>query len=287
VEFALSDDDLDGFDDDRVLLPDDGTNHFVTFVAYVENDCEIDLVNVTITDPVLLEYGCTNFPAPFALKAGESASFELCVCVANCVNLPLTNRLMVTAQVDTSTGICGTHQDGGPIMVKCQSEAVVECGIQPPSALGVTKEVACYLPGDQCGPYGKEARGAKCDPNEPLFCYRIGVTNFGPAALTNVVVLDSELGDITLDILGGTTTLASGEGVSGTVIASAGQDTTNTVTVTAQSAATGESFMAEDRARVVVELARVVCVAFALSDSDRDGLDDDFVLLPGDDTNRL
>jgi hypothetical protein len=167
-------------------------------------------------------------------------------------------------------------------MIKCESTAVVECEKPPGSRICVTKEVACYLPGEQCGPYGKIARGAKCDPTEPLFCYRITVANCGVGALNNVVLTDSELGDITADILGaGKTSLAEGESVTGTLVLSAGQDTTNTVVATGVGAA-GASVTNSSSAVALVKLANIICVEFALSEDDLDGFDDDHVLLPND-----
>ncbi|HXG47599.1 MAG TPA: hypothetical protein VNO52_08240, partial [Methylomirabilota bacterium] len=275
-----SEDDLDGFDDDRVLLPNDGRDHYVTFVAYVENDCEIDLVNVTITDPVLAQLGCTNFPAPFSLKAGESASFELCVREVNCQSLPLTNRLMVTAEVDTSGGICGTHQDGGVITVKCQSTAVVQC--QKARALCVTKEVACYT-GGQCGTYGDVAMAIKTDAANPQFCYRITVANCGVETMNRIRVTDSHLGNITGQIMRGRTTLLPGESVTGTIVATVPISTTNTVTVKGVSQ-TGITITKTDTAVALVKESSLTCAEFVISRDDLDGFDDDHVLLANDGT---
>jgi hypothetical protein len=286
--FAVSDADRDCLDDDFVLLPGDGANRMVTFVAYVENDCAIDLVNVTITDPVLASLGCTNFPAPFSLKAGESQTIDLCTIEVNCDSLPLTNRLMVTAEIDTSTGICATHQDGGIITVRCESEAAVQCEREPKPLICITKEVACYLPGDQCGAYGKVATGVKFGSVNPQFCYRIAVTNCGAGDLTSIRITDAHLGNITSKILAGKTRLKPGEGVAGTVIASASEDTTNTVTVSSKSALlAGRAITDQDSAVALVELANINCAEFVISDGDLDGFDDDHVLLANDGTNRM
>jgi hypothetical protein len=52
----------------------------------------------------------------------------LCILSNNCASLPLTTRLVVTADVDNRNGkICAFGANGAPLRVTCESPATVEC----------------------------------------------------------------------------------------------------------------------------------------------------------------
>lgn len=133
-KFVSSPDDRDP-NEHVVRLLDDGRPHAVTFSVRVCNIGDLDLANVTLADPVLVNLGCL-LPAPFSLAAGACTNLELCMVTLSCDRLPLTNEVTVTAQVDTSGGVCGYDQNGRPITTASECEAVVLC--EKPGACRVT-----------------------------------------------------------------------------------------------------------------------------------------------------
>ncbi len=153
-----------------------------------------------------------------------------------------------------------------------------------PPCIRVVKEIACMLPDDDCGPFGKTATGFKGDNQIPAFCYSITVSNCGLVALTNVMVLDNQIGDLTTNYFD---TPAQLFPVNGSVTRffkmSWDVDTTNTVIAMGQSAATGESTNSVDSAVALVEEASIICRTITFSPDDQDGnLFDLHVELPRD-----
>jgi len=131
-----------------------------------------------------------------------------------------------------------------------------------PPAIGISKEIACYLgtnPQGQefCGSFGKMAFAVQGDTQNPAFCFRVTVTNCGQITLTNIVVLDDRFGDLTTNLFAGPAgSLAPGTGASlafktelnVVTVPGAGALVTNRVTVSASSALTGRTLTAEDAA---------------------------------------
>jgi len=135
-KFVTSPDDVDGGKHDHVVqLPDNGQPHAVTFSVRVSNIGDLDLANISIADPVLAALGCLP-PVPFPLAAGASIDIQLCTVSLTCDRLPLTNSVVVTAQVDTSGGVCGWDRNGNPVTTSTECEAVVLC--VPPAGCRVT-----------------------------------------------------------------------------------------------------------------------------------------------------
>jgi len=84
--------------------------------------------------------------------------------------------------------------------------------VPPNGAVGVTKQVACLQPGNNCGSFGATAAGfgginAAGNMDSPAFCYEIVLTNSGTAPLTNVTVVDSLLGNLTTEFFPTPTTV--------------------------------------------------------------------------------
>jgi hypothetical protein len=166
------------------------------------------------------------------------------------------------------------------------ANASATCSVPcPPPCLAVTKQVACLLPGDQCGPFGKSATGFRSGTNNPAFCYGITVSNCGTLALTNLTVMDNLLGNLTsMFFPSPNTQLAPGGTVTKYVKMSSGADTTNIVTVRGTAAGVGaQATSGTDNAVAVIRTASVVCQVIASSPEDQDGNSTDaHVQLPDD-----
>src|SRR5262249_2760313 len=119
-------------------------------------------------------------------------------------------------------------------------------------------------------------RGLRNDTQIPAFCYRITVRNCGLAQLTNVLVMDDQLPGISTNF---PSILNSGQVETRFFKMAWGADTTNTVTVTGQSA--GQTVTARDSAVALVDRARITCDARVTAPCDLDGqTNDNHVTLP-------
>ena len=122
-KIVTSPDDLDGNpNDNHVLLPSDGLPHTVTYGVVVTVG-PVPL-NITVMD---LDPTCatTVFGGPFS---NTVVTAVLCQKDLICPDIgSVTNTMVVTGTVDTSTGICGLDGNGQPITVHSQCSAVVEC----------------------------------------------------------------------------------------------------------------------------------------------------------------
>src|SRR5207247_2081482 len=144
--------------------------------------------------------------------------------------------------------------------------------------------VACLLPGDVCGPFGKIAFGFRSDTQLPAFCYRICVQNCGSNTLNNLTVIDTQLGNITTNFFASpATTLAPMQSVCQFYHASWAVDTTNRVVVSGRDVESGFTVTTNDMAVAIVDTAGITCQLIAFSPDDQDGLPtDNHVLLPSD-----
>ena len=153
----------------------------------------------------------------------------------------------------------------------------------PPPCVGVDKEIACAQPNNACGPLGKSAAGFK-GVEAPGFCYQITVTNCGPVALTNLTVVDDLLGDVTTNFFPTpATALPPGGTATANFRLASEEDTTSTVTVSAQSAADGTPASATDHVLAQVTAATIACQTFVTAPDDVDGhINSNVVMLPND-----
>ncbi len=212
-----------------------------------------------------------------------------------------SNVVLPTA---TATDICdpnprlsfaATTNTGCPALIVCTWTATdcssnsstvtetitVQCC--PPS-ICVTKEVACLLPGDQCGPFGKVASGIRTDSQLPAFCYRVCVQNCGSSTLRNLSVIDNQLGDITTNFFASpAATLIPGQSVCRFYRASWPDDTTNKVVVSGQAIDTGITVSTNDSAIARVQRVSMTCDLIAYAPDDQDNVaNDNHVQLPSD-----
>jgi hypothetical protein len=123
-------------------------------------------------------------------------------------------------------GVCVTL----PTATGGNQDLTIDCGYIPLTPdIEVTKEVACYLPGNTCGTYAKVATGVR-DGECPAFCYRITVRNAGGVTITTLSVTDTLLGNIS-SMFASALPLVPGESVTveikGVTLC---QDTNNVVT---------------------------------------------------------
>ncbi len=169
--------------------------------------------------------------------------------------------------------IGGSSMQGGPL-----------CPLNLP-CIEVIKEIACLLPNDACGAFGKIASGV-AGSQDPGFCYRITVTNCGPVGLDNLHVQDNQMGDLTsLFFANASTVLPVNGTVTRIVKMSWGQDTTNVVVATGQSVVNGDQVSDTDQAVALVTPARLTCMVTVTSPCDTDGNpSDNHVSLPNDST---
>lgn len=180
--------------------------------------------------------------------------------------LQLDLSSFLTADEKTNMFFHYTYECGNDLLIG-KGGCVTE---QPKPCIGVEKKVACALPGDNCSAFAKIAAGYK-GQQDPAFCYEITVRNCGQTELTDVVVLDDKLGDLTTTFFGaGPATLPAGASITRYYKSSWAVDTTNTVTVAGQSAG-AVAGPASSSAVALVLPASIVCQAYASSPDDQDG----------------
>ena len=158
-----------------------------------------------------------------------------------------------------------------------------------PGSIGVTKQVACLQPTNDCGVFGSIATGY-LGTNQPGFCYEITITNSGDIPLSNIVVLDNLLGTLTTQF---TNFLAPGTSSTAFFKMAFAADATNTVTVTGDAflahsvtngdtiIAPGTPFTAAAQAVALVEPATIACTMTLSSPLDiSNGINPNAVYLP-------
>src|SRR5262249_35154398 len=91
------------------------------------------------------------------------------------------------------TNIAVATGRSGNVTLSGSASAVVCLTNIPRPCLAVSKEVACLLPGNNCSPFAKLARGLRSDTQIPAFCYSVTVRNCGLTVLTNLLVVDDQL----------------------------------------------------------------------------------------------
>src|SRR6185436_17374563 len=205
-----------------------------TISGVVSNCGNVTLVNITVTDN---RYGQVTTIASLAPHASQA--YSKVVTNTTCGDFPDT----VTA---TGANLCG----GAPVTATANAVCHVVC----PPCVGITKEVACFLGGNNCDTFREFAVGvqgthADGTVQNPAFCYRITITNCADVTLTNVTVSDDhfstvDAGDFSCIVNG---TMAPH--ASCTFIFKVAEDTTdnigtfrtNTVTIRGQSALTGQT----------------------------------------------
>jgi hypothetical protein len=183
------------------------------------------------------------------------------------------------SDANPATGMTGCYT------LRCgETNKTVDAGLRRlVPCLAVLKEVACLLPGDDCGPFGKTATGYKSGTNLPAFCYSIIISNCGPVTLTNMMVMDDKLGDLTTNYFASKLTpFAPGETLTNLYKVAWTNDTTNTVVVSGVTVGTGISTSAVDRAVAFIDEAGITCLHIVYSPADQDGVLDNRVLLPDD-----
>lgn len=119
----------------------------------------------------------------------------------------------------------------------CISDCLARLNIVPcVPDVEVTKEVACYLPGNTCGPYSKLATGVR-NSECPAFCFRISIRNADDDTIITVLnVTDTLLGNISA-AFADALPLVPGEVVTREIKAvTLCQDTTNVVTALGRTA---------------------------------------------------
>jgi len=275
--YLYSPDDLDGIRGDSKVLLQNGVPHLVTFTNVICNVGHVDLSGITITVPGL---NCT-FPVPATLAPGACYA-SVCTATLTC---PPEQIYIATvrAKVDTNANHCGFDIHGSNITVSSTCDSMVTC--QQPPAICVVKTVACLLPGNTCGPFGKTATGVRSDTVDPAFCYSITISNCGGITLTNVSVIDDKLGDLTSAYFASKLTpFPPGATITRGYKVAWHIDTTNTVDVAGKAAITGaQQVTAEDFAIAHIIPTSITCQAIVTSPDDQDNIpDNNHVTLPGD-----
>ena len=175
---------------------------------------------------------------------------------------------------------------------------IIELPVPCAPCIGVSKMVACLGPTNSCGQFGKTAEGyvgvGCAGVDEPAFCYQITVTNCGTIPLTNIVVSDNLLGNLTTNFFTNKTEVFEpGASVTALFSMSFAANATNTVTVTGDAAlaqtvtngasvyTNGTPVSASDTAVALVDTAAVTCSLTLYSPLDLDGnTNDNNVILP-------
>jgi hypothetical protein len=200
---------------------------------------------------------------PIHLNAGASTTISGCVRVSCPPGAPFS--VSAHAEADDQGGtVCVFDTQGRRIADDSPAcVASVTCEALPPR-LDVTKEVACLIAPNLCGPYGKSATGFKVvsstTTNLPAFCYSITVSNSGTISLTNVTLIDDKFGDLTADFLPCVADVfAPGETCTFTFTTELEFDQINTVNATGRSVVNGQPASAQDSATGHVFQASIAC----------------------------
>ena len=139
-------------------------------------------------------------------------------------------------------------------------------------SISVTKQIACREPTNDCSAF-QPSVGAYVGTNEPFFCYQITVSNSGTIPLTNLVVMDNKLGNLTSPYFATSPLSVLLPGVSVTEYFGMpwAVTTTNTVTVVADASLAhqvtngtvvihnGDAVSANSQAVAYVDAAAIVC----------------------------
>jgi uncharacterized repeat protein (TIGR01451 family) len=160
-------------------------------------------------------------------------------------------------------------------------------------AVCIGKQVTCgpTVGGTPCGDskdYREYAAGTGNNATQqfPLFCYRISITNCGFQVLTNLVLVDKDLGDPNngFQLLLPKTTLAVNEvmpPIYGSKTWPSTGNFTNTAIVTGNGAISGAGVTNKDTAAASINNVAVTCKIILTSQADMDGnLTDNHLLLP-------
>jgi hypothetical protein len=176
----------------------------------------------------------------------------------------ITNTVVATGANVCNPAQTVTDTDRCSVRVVCQPR------------ICVTKEVACLIATNLCGPFGESATGFKVvsstSTNLPAFCYSITVSNCGEVCLTNNRVIDDQFGDLTTDFFANPSEVfCPGQIRSFTFSAELEFDQTNTVNASGRSVANGQIVSAIDTAEVHVLPASIDCTKLVSSPDDVDG----------------
>jgi hypothetical protein len=223
----------------------------------VINDSKIGAIAIGTLQPGQC---VTNVQGPFT------------VTLADCG--PVTDRATATGNnVCPPDATCPAPPTVSSAEVTCTVEVVCNPDIE------VLKEVACYLPGDNCGTFGKVATGVR-DSDCPAFCYRVTVSNVGPIPIATLTVNDPVLGG-DISALFGPLPIAPGDSRTAIIKPITHcQDTPDTVVATGGSS-DGQTDTDTDDALARVLFIDLVCESSLFSSMDMDNNPDDCnVLLP-------
>ncbi len=242
----------------------------VNYSGTVFNDGNVPLTGITVQDnkggaPINVGNLAPGASAPYAGSYSLPANTPCSTDVSDTVTATGTFPAICAA-------IGGVHTVSATDSATCTT---------PPCKpeIEVLKEVACYLPGDNCGTFAKVATGVK-DSDCPAFCYRIRVSNVGVVPVATLTVNDPVLGGNISGLFG---PLPIAPGDSRTAIIKPithCQDTPDTVTATGSSA-DGASDTDTDDALARVLVIDLVCESTLFSSVDMDNNTNDCnVLLP-------
>lgn len=283
--------DLDGSaNDNHVTLPY-GTTLPVGFNLTVTNTGKADLSVSLVGVPPL--FNCSNqnpivVPGATNIPAGGSVTIAGCM-LPGCPGM--TNLITVQGTAIASLAVPCIYDSQGNALTTAASQCTSVVVCQPPLPK------VCVTKGIICGPQGTP--NPVCNPNQTYlkvdtgvngaaFCYRIIVSNCGDATLTNLTVVDTQLG--TLDF-SSYVPLLPGQSATNTYSKSYGNPssatgTTNVNVVTVTGTGNGITTNATDTATAITVPIGVRCSILLFSSEDLDNNPtDNHVTLPAGTTN--
>ncbi|MEY2410168.1 MAG: large repetitive protein, partial [Verrucomicrobiota bacterium] len=178
------------------------------------------------------------------------------------------------SDADAASGMTGCYT-----LVGGATNRTVDAGLFVPlnPCIDVSKTVACLLSGEQCGLFGKTATGYRAGTNNPAFCYSITVSNCGGWTLTNLSVIDNQLGDLTAGFFADKLTpLVPGATMTRWYKMAWDTDTTNSVSASGRAVSAGAQQVSDnDLAVAYVDNAGVTCQTIVYSPDDQDTANSD------------
>jgi hypothetical protein len=214
-----------------------------------------------------------TFDTPVAFDLCDGTLVPVIVNTVSNLLVPSGSGYMLT-RTWTATDSCSN-------MASC-SQSIMVTSCLP--AIVVQIDVACVQPGYTSGPFAEQAMGYKSGTNLPAFWYRVVVSNSSSITLTNVMVIDDHLGNLTTNFFpSALTPFPPHTSLTNYFIRDWPANTTNIVVASGQSVVDGTPTMSSDGTLVTIGTASINCLAIAYSPDDQDNNPyDSHVTLPDD-----
>jgi len=249
-----------------------GSNYTVT--VRVTNSGQYDLQNVMVTNV----NGLTCFSSPTNIGSLAVGASKTVTCNFTCSE-PGTNNYAAAVSGEASQSgvhICDKNSQGQQIRASSSCNASVCCQIQDIKVC-IVKEIVCFTPAGCADDWRKVATGVKRldEAQCPAFCYRFTVSNCSNSPIVINSISDDVLGDIKacagFNFISNPVLLPGESRICIVSNVFHCDDTTNTVTVVAQSSIVSSLLSTNhDSAIALIKTVDIDCTKIVTSPDDLD-----------------